>query len=199
MKKIIGFIILMILLFIIHEFPVHADRITLFVGDIFIGTVLAAEEQRYPIQRFGFITQYPTWWVKKIEPAINDLESPPPSAQSPLLTTLTVAGNIITVTSAPPVEAERLELYPRRSDFWIAEGRYLRGYLTNRTADAFQTIGAQLTYYDAQNHLLMQQETDIFDVYSMTMKPFIVDTLQVPWGQVKGITIQMISWVMLRP
>ena len=172
----------------------HADRVTLFSGDIFIGTVLRVENHIYFFERFGLLSRYPEWTIKKIEPNVTQLEMPQSATKTPFISQITVNGQIVSVTSTPPVETSRLEIYPPRSHFRYEKNRYLRGYWVNRTPDAFQTVHVQLTYYELSGHILMQQETEFFDFFSMTMKPFIVDTRFVPWPRVKSILIEMISF-----
>lgn len=113
-------------------------------------------------------------------------------------------GKTIPVVSAPPAEPSHLELYPKQSHFWVPQNRYLRGYLANQTERAYRSLKLQITYYmelpgvigsATQPHTDFRQQTEIFKVYSQTMKPFIVDTHFVEWEKLKRIDFQIIERV----
>ncbi len=111
-------------------------------------------------------------------------------------------GKTIPVVSAPPAEPSHLEMYSQRSHFWSPSNRYLRGYLVNQTKKAYHSLRVELTYFTefpesidsaTRLHTDFRQETEIFQVYPMTMKPFIVDTRFVEWEKVKRILFQIIG------
>lgn len=111
-------------------------------------------------------------------------------------------GKSIPVVSAPPAEPSHLEMYSQRSHFWSPSNRYLRGYLVNQTEKAYHSLRVEIIYYTelpesidsaTRPHTDFRQETEIFQVYPMTMKPFIVDTRFVEWEKVKRILFQIVG------
>ena len=170
----------------------RADRITLKTGDIFIGKILALKDYRYWIERFGAKTRHPSWWIKKIESGVDQLELSQGPTPLQLVTPFVYEGRSINVTSESPAKVSHLEMYPRWSHYWIEKHRYLRGYLVNLSTDeAYRRLEIRFTYYNAQRKVVHYQSTEIFDVYPMTMKPFIIDTISVSWNVVESIRVEV--------
>jgi hypothetical protein len=244
MKKFILFIFLCLF---INSFGYQTssalDRITLKEGDIFLGTIVEEIDSRYHIDRYGYYTIIPTWFVKRIEkeqstlpmsaeavsvtPYIKKETSLVPSVVlfnrsqqvvpptptpvvHPLLKTkpdplqireFELMGKKFPVLSFAPAEPSHLEMYPKRSHFYVPSKRYLRGYLVNLTEKGYQSLLVEITYYtkipgtseESETHTNFRQTTEIFKVYPMTMKPFIVDTQFVKWEKIKQIRFQVIG------
>ncbi len=171
----------------------YADRITLHTGDIFIGEIQSEDKGRFYFNRFDFITFQPTWNVKKIEPDVDTLELTPRNGATATLQLPAKYGNAVSVVSQPPMEASHLEFFPDRTYYYTNGERYLRGYLVNRTQESFFRIHVKVKYYDADNLLLFWQDTEVFDCYPQTMKPFIVDTRFVSWPKVVRISFEYIG------
>lgn len=181
------------------SFGAWGDRITLYQGDIFIGAPLESKESRIWFDRQGFRKRIPTWWIKKWEAGVNQLALTSNPVGKDTVDSLQVFGEILSVSSTPPVEISHLEFYPRRSHFWIEGDRYLRGYLVNRTSSAYHSLKADIVFYGSDRVVsatqtltipLLREKAEVFDVYPMTMKPFLVDARFVPWEKVKAILIQ---------
>jgi hypothetical protein len=166
-----------------------ADRITLFTGDIFIGTILTTEENQFVFERFGFRTVHAQWDVKKIESGVETIGIDGATASL----SIPAYDKTIEIISQPPIEASHLEFYPARHYQVTSAWRYLRGYLVNRTQNSFWKIDAQLKYYDDNKKLLFWQNVELFDVFPMTMKCFIVDTRFAPWDKVTQLAIVFIG------
>lgn len=171
------------------------DRITLDYGDIFLGEIGSTYNYRYSIERFGFKNIVPTWWVKKIEPDVKTLISQEDLQRFPPLGMNTISGFPVSVTSYSPAEASHLELYPKRSHFWMESGRYLRGYLVNQSDEGYQHLNVEISYYGTKTVPLYRHQVEVFDVFPKTMKPFIVDARFVPWQEVKSISFIVINGV----
>ncbi len=168
----------------------QADRITLHTGDIFIGHNIELVERQYHIERFGFMTMHPQWDVKLVEAGVETLEL---GAATDSLKIPGYGGHVIRVESKSPLEASHLEFYPDKNYYHTTIWRYVRGYLVNRTQNPFLRIHAQFKYYNSDNDLLFWQDTEVFQSYPMTMKPFIVDTRFVPWERIALLRIVFIS------
>ncbi len=219
------------------------DRITLKEGDIFLGTIVEDIDSHYHIDRFGYYTIIPHWFVKQIEkeqtelsmsaeavsvtpyikketmlvPSVvlfNRSQQTIPPTPTPIINPLLdkrpdplqirefeLMGKKIPVLSFAPAEPSHLEMYPKRSHFWVPDQRYLRGYLVNLTKKGYQSLLVEIIYYtktpatpeELENHGNFHQTTEIFKVYPMTMKPFIVDAQFVEWDKVKQIRFQVIG------
>lgn len=171
------------------------DRITMDYGDIFLGEIKSIYNYHYSIERFGFTNSVPTWWVKKIEPGVEELVSQDDLKRFPPHGMNTISGFPVSVTSNSPAETSHLELYPRRSHFWMESERYLRGYLVNQSDDGYKQLKVEVCYYSDGTFPLYRHQTEIFDVFPKTMKPFIVDTRFVPWERIKRVSFIVIGGV----
>ncbi|MDP8244544.1 MAG: hypothetical protein P9L94_10725 [Candidatus Hinthialibacter antarcticus] len=165
-----------------------SDRITLDYGDIFLGEIESTYNYRYSIERFGFKNEVPTWWVKKIEPGVEELVSQDDLKRFPPRGINTISGFPVSVTSYSPAEASHLELYPNRSHFWMESERYLRGYLVNQSEEGYQQLKVEISYYSDKKTPVYRHQAEVFNVFPKTMKPFIVDARFVPWHLVKGVS-----------
>ncbi len=171
------------------------DRITLYHGDIFLGEIESTFNYRYTIERFGFKSVTPTWWVKKIEQNVDELVSQDDLDTYPPIGMNTISGFTVSVTSFSPAEASHLELHPKRSHFWMESERYLRGYLVNQSETGYQQLKVEIKYYGDQAFPLYRHQAEVFDVYPKTMKPFIVDARHVPWHRTKSVSFIVIGGV----
>jgi len=193
---------LMLFLFILCLHPSAStaqDRFTMNSGEIFIASILKIENDRYYVERNDQTDVIPTWWVKKLE---KD-ESTLPLAAGDLILTPTsrpeLAGKEIQITSREPVETSHLEMFPTWTHYWRQSGTYLRGYLVNKSGDAYKSIRVRLTYYHANGKIAFQQETEVFDVYASTMMPFIVDTRAINWRRVERLDFLPVATVSMTP
>ncbi|MEW6238029.1 MAG: hypothetical protein AB1656_21785 [Candidatus Omnitrophota bacterium] len=179
--------------------PAAADRFTLFAGEIFIGNYIREQDKRFVIDRYGYTDIMPGWEIKKWEKGV-DLLFP---ANGEIIASptgyITLNDRRIAFQSKPPAEAGHLEMVPQLQLFWIERHRYMRGYLINRTLYGHQTLLVELTFYNAKNLTVYKQEANMFDVYPMTAKPFILDTQQAPWDEIVRIAAKTVSGVMMKP
>lgn len=176
------------------------DRVTLKRGDIFLGARLEYENARFLYERFGYRFRVPHWLVQQIEPDADELEPTSQSVGGDAVDSLEAAGRIIPVSSTAPLEASHLEMYPALEFYWMERGRYLRGYLVNQTMRGYKEARAELLWYGAireaadgrpaEKRVLHRQVAEVFDLYPMTMAPFIVDTIHVPWDRVQQLVIR---------
>jgi len=183
----------------IAAYPAAADRFTLFAGEIFIGNFIREENKRFVIDRYGYTDIIPGWEIKKWEkgedvlfPANGEIIASPTG-------TIILNDRRIAFLSKPPAEAGHLEMVPQLQLFWIERNRFMRGYLINRTLFGHQTLRVEFTFYNSKNLHVYQQEADIFDVYPMTAKPFIIDAQQAPWSEPVRIAAKTLSGVMMKP
>ncbi len=187
-------LILYSILFLAPSTGFGEDRITLFTGEIFLGTIKGEENSRFIIDRSGFERKIPNWFVTRIEK--NQTVLIPAGAPTVLSPTQTVdiLGRRIALTSKPPAQTSHVERYSPRGHFWSPSYRYLRGYLVNQTQMGYRRLSVSITYYSqSQKTPLYRHETEIFDVYPMTMKPFIVDCRFVPWEKVDRIDFMTVA------
>lgn len=175
------------------------DRFTMNSGEIFIASIQKIENDRYYVKRNDLVDVIPTWWVKKLE----EDETTLPIAAGDLILTPTsrpeLAGKKIQITSREPVETSHLEMFPAWTHYWRQSGTYLRGYLVNKSGDAYKRIRVRLTYYQANGKVAFQQETEVFNVYAKTMMPFIVDTRSINWRRVERLDFRPVATVNMTP
>lgn len=166
------------------------DRVTFIDGDIFLADLVDTSTAAYHFERWGYLDIVEARRVKNIELDVDELRSPQEEARFPFSGEVEISGHVVSVTSQPPVEPSHLELYPTWSHFYIKRHRYLRGYLVNNTEQAYHSIRAAISFYNPQNVLILRLETEVFDVYAYTMKPFIIDVRPLRWSQVETVAVR---------
>lgn len=176
-----------------------ADRITLNDGDTFLGQISGEENQRYRVDRYGFMQLIPKWWIKKVERNTAELIPADSGIVLEPTKTIEIRGKSITVNSNPPAYASTLNLGPPYYYYWVEGNRFLYGYLVNDTEENFHTMQLQLLYFgQGGRKLILRQEVEIFKVYGMTIKPFMIDTREVPWERIERIYIWCASRSVMR-
>lgn len=171
-----------------------SDRITLNDGDVFLGVILGEENQRYKVERYGFHQLIPKWWVKKVESNTEELIPADSGIVLEPTKTLEIRGRNFLINSEPPAYVSALGLGPPYYYYWMEGNRFLYGYVVNNTQDSFHALGLHILYFGpGGRQLLLRQEVEVFKVYGMTIKPFVVDTREVPWERVERIYIRCVS------
>lgn len=200
MNRLSRFVIVAALSAAVFASPAPAlDRITMDYGDIFLGTIEDTINYRYHVKRNGYLTALPAWWVKKIEPDVDALLSDEELARFPPRGMNTISGYEVNVTSNSPTETSHLELYPKRSHFWMQARRYLRGYFINQSDTAFKRIRIRLSYFGTDGKKKYQHETEVHEYYPKTMKPFIVDARFVPWREIARLDVRIVEAIEMKP
>jgi hypothetical protein len=167
-------------------------------------------QSRYRINRFGYTTNISSKKIKKIENNINDLEIIPPIEQfmqngtserelnHRFERTISLLNRQIKITSNLQVIPSHLESYPKRYYFWMNKDKYVRGYLTNCSDNCYRQLEISVLFYNKEKVKIVRCiETFLFDVYPKTMKPFIIDTQDIPWEQIDWIDFMVISKKMM--
>lgn len=198
MNQNILYLIVLFLFYLSLSLDAAGERITLLEGDIFLGQIISEDDYSIKVDRYGIVQNISKRWVKRIETEEND--ALPVSSADVLSTTsiLEIKGRTVHVIAEEQAFASHLQSYSWYSHFWMEADRFMRGYLVNNTHKNYKTLFIRLQYMDQLRKVYFRQETEIFNAYGMTMKPFIVDIRDVPWEKIDMIRIDVYSAVEIR-